>query len=52
MKTRILSMFDRVEVLARLSRSGNPVRQPGDVESPAQLLDPHGGAAAALIIGG
>ncbi len=50
--SRALSMFDRVEVLARLSRSGNPVRQPGDVESPAQLLDPHGGAAVALIIGG
>ena len=50
--SRILSMFDRVEVLARLSRSGNPVRQPGDVESRAQLLDPKGGAAVALIIGG
>ncbi len=49
---RSLSMFSRVEVLARLSRSGNPVRQPGDVESPAQLLDPHGSAAVALIIGG
>ena len=50
--SRNLSMFDRVEVLARLSRSGSPMRQPGDVESPAQLLDPHGGAAVELIIGG
>jgi cytochrome c-type biogenesis protein CcmH len=50
--SRNLSMFDRVEVLARLSRSGSPTRQPGDVESPAQLLDPHGGAAVELIIGG
>ena len=39
---RLLSMFDRVEVLARLSRSGNPMRQPGDIESAAQVLDPKG----------
>ena len=50
--SRVLSMFDRVEVIARLSRSGNPIRQPGDLESPAQLLDPHAASTAALIIGG
>jgi cytochrome c-type biogenesis protein CcmH len=49
---RRLSMFERVEVVARLSRSGNPVRQPGDVESPAQTLDPHAGGAVSLVIGG
>jgi hypothetical protein len=50
--SRVLSMFDRVEVLARLSRSGNPMRQPGDVESAAQVLDPRGTDTIALIIGG
>ena len=50
--SRVLSMFDRVEVVARLSRSGNPIRQPGDLESPSQVLDPHTAATAALIIGG
>ena len=49
---RTLSMFDRVEVVARLSRSGNPMRQADDVESPVQLLDPRGSTSVALIIGG
>jgi cytochrome c-type biogenesis protein CcmH len=49
---RVLSMFDRVEVLARLSRSGNPVSQSGDVESAAVLLDPRGAEGVSLIIGG
>jgi cytochrome c-type biogenesis protein CcmH len=49
---RVLSMFDRVEVLARLSRSGNPMRQPGDVESAARVLDPRSEATIELIIGG
>jgi cytochrome c-type biogenesis protein CcmH len=49
---RTLSMFDRVEVLARLSRSGNPVRQPGDIESRIQSLDPRGSTTISLIIGG
>ena len=49
---RMLSMFERVEVVARLSRSGNPVRQPGDLESNSQLVDPHATQRTALIIGG
>ena len=50
--SRVLSMFDRVEVVARLSRSGNPMRQPDDIESPSQLIDPRTTPTAALIIGG
>ncbi len=49
---RVLSMFDRVEVLARLSRSGKPMRQPGDIESAAQVLDPRSDGTIELIIGG
>lgn len=49
---RMLSMFERIEVVARLSRSGNPVRQLGDVESKSQLVDPHATQSIALIIGG
>jgi cytochrome c-type biogenesis protein CcmH len=49
--SRVLSMFDQVEVLARLSLSGNPMRQPGDLESPSRLLDPHGAAPIVLTIG-
>jgi cytochrome c-type biogenesis protein CcmH len=48
---RVLSMFDQVEVLARLSLSGNPMRQPGDLESPIRLLDPHGTGPIVLTIG-
>ena len=48
---RVLSMFDQVEVLARLSLSGNPMRQPGDLESPIRLLDPHGAGPIVLTIG-
>ena len=50
--SRVLSMFDRVEVVARLSRSGNPMRQPDDIESPSQLIDPRTTPTTALIIGG
>ena len=28
-----ISAFERVSVMARLSRSGNPAAQPGDIES-------------------
>jgi hypothetical protein len=49
--SRVLSMFDRIEVVARLSRSGNPIRQPGDLESPAQTLDPHAAVPVTLTIG-
>ena len=49
--SRVLSMFDRVEVVARLSRSGNPIRQPGDLESAPQILDPHDPSPVALVIG-
>jgi hypothetical protein len=49
--SRVLSMFDRVEVVARLSRSGNPIRQPDDLESPPQLLDPHDAPPVTLTIG-
>lgn len=50
--TRVLSMFQRVEVVARLSLSGDPKRQPGDVESAAQVLDPRSADMVTLIIGG
>jgi cytochrome c-type biogenesis protein CcmH len=50
--SRVLSMFERVEVVARLSRSGDPIRQPGDLESPTQLIDPRTAPTAALVIGG
>ena len=50
--SRVLSMFDRVEVVARLSRSGNPMRQPDDIESPSQLIDPRSTPMTALVIGG
>jgi len=50
--SRVLSMFDRVEVVARLSRSGSPMRQPDDIESPSQMIDPRTTPTAALIIGG
>ncbi len=49
---RTLSMFERVEVVARLSRSGNPIRQSDDVESAAQTVDPRAGQSVVLIIGG
>ena len=49
---RVLSMFQRVEVLARLSRSGSPMRQPGDLESAAHVLDPRSDGTIELIIGG
>ncbi len=49
---RVLSMLDRVEVLARLSRSGNPMHEPGDVESVARVLDPRSNEAVELVIGG
>ncbi len=49
---RSLSMFDRVEVLARLSRSGDPMHHAGDVDSPIQSLDPRTSKPVSLIIGG
>jgi cytochrome c-type biogenesis protein CcmH len=49
---RVLSMFQRVEVLARLSLSGNPMRQPGDLESAVHVLDPRSDGTIELIIGG
>jgi cytochrome c-type biogenesis protein CcmH len=49
---RPLSMFDRIEVIARLSRSGNPTRQSGDVESSAVVLDPRAAQMVSLVIGG
>jgi hypothetical protein len=39
-------------VVARLSLSGDPKRQPGDVESAAQVLDPRSADPVELIIGG
>lgn len=50
--TRVLSAFQRVEVVARLSLSGDPKRQPGDVESAAHVLDPRNADPVELIIGG
>jgi cytochrome c-type biogenesis protein CcmH len=49
--TRNLDGFAEVEIVARLSRSGSPMRGPGDVESAARRIDPHSSAPIELIIG-
>lgn len=48
---RALSSLNEVEVVARLSRSGSPMRGAGDVESAARRIDPRSNAPVALIIG-
>lgn len=47
---RDLSSVPKVQLLARLSASGNAIRQPGDIETPAQSVKP-GTAGIVLEIG-
>lgn len=45
-----LSGFERVKISARISKSGQPVAKPGDLESAAQLVQVAEGAAVSLTI--
>lgn len=47
---RALSGFDEVSVLARLSRSGSPTSQPGDVESEIVRVRPLDRPAVSLLL--
>ena len=47
---RKLSDFSRVVVEARISRSGNPIAQPGDLQAVSAVLDPHARGDVRLII--
>ena len=47
---RTLSRFDKVAVLARLSRSGSPTSQPGDVESEIVQVRPLDRPAVSLLL--
>jgi cytochrome c-type biogenesis protein CcmH len=49
---RLLSQFDRVEVLARLSQSGTPARQAGDLEAAAEPVNPREQPRVTLTLGG
>ncbi|MBB3807373.1 cytochrome c-type biogenesis protein CcmH [Xanthomonas arboricola] len=51
MPTRPLSSLDKVQVLARLSRSGNAMRQADDVESVPVTVELPAGAPVELVIG-
>ncbi|RBK99694.1 cytochrome C biogenesis protein, partial [Xanthomonas oryzae pv. oryzae] len=51
MPTRTLSSLDTVQVLARLSRSGNAMRQADDVESVPVMVELPGKNELELIIG-
>lgn len=51
MPTRTLSSLDTVQVLARLSRSGNAMRQPDDVESAPVIVHMPSNTEVQLIIG-
>ncbi|MCL1498061.1 tetratricopeptide repeat protein [Xanthomonas nasturtii] len=51
MPTRTLSSLDKVQVLARLSRSGNAMRQADDVESMPAVVELPAGAPVELVIG-
>lgn len=51
MPTRTLSALDRVQVLARLSRSGNAMRQTDDVESAPVMVQLPSKTEVELIIG-
>lgn len=50
MPTSKLSQLDRVEIIARISASGDATAQPGDFESAPALVDIGPDAAAALMI--
>ncbi|HEU4590508.1 MAG TPA: hypothetical protein VFS13_06325 [Steroidobacteraceae bacterium] len=47
---RRLSNYSRVVVEARISRSGNPIAQPGDLQAVSAVLDPHSKAPVRLTI--
>ncbi|KGR42964.1 tetratricopeptide repeat protein [Xanthomonas vasicola] len=51
MPTRTLSSLDKVQVLARLSRSGNAMRQADDVESAPVMVELPAAAPVELVIG-
>lgn len=51
MPTRTLSSLDTVQVLARLSRSGNAMRQADDVESVPVMVELPTAAPVELVIG-
>ncbi len=43
-----LSSFERIEVVARVAKSGNPVAQPGDLQGSAGIVKP--GAKVSIVI--
>ncbi len=47
-----LSGFPQVVVGARVSRTGNAMPQPGDIEVFSPALDPHGKGSVELVLGG
>jgi len=47
-----LSGFPQVVVGARVSRTGNAMPQPGDIEVFSSALDPHANASVELVLGG
>jgi cytochrome c-type biogenesis protein CcmH len=47
---RKLSNFSRVIVEARVSRSGDPIAQPGDLQAVSAVLDPHSASDLRLVI--
>ena len=47
---RTLSRFDEVAVLARLSRSGSPISQPGDIETEIVQVRPLDRPAVSLLL--
>ncbi|MCS3810713.1 tetratricopeptide repeat protein [Xanthomonas sp. 4461] len=51
MPTRALSSLEKVQVLARLSRSGNAMRQADDVESVPVMVELSAGVPVDLVIG-
>jgi cytochrome c-type biogenesis protein CcmH len=50
--SRLLSQFEQVEVLARLSQSGTPTRGPGDLEAAASPVRPSEQPRLSLRLGG
>jgi cytochrome c-type biogenesis protein CcmH len=46
---RLLSAFDRVEIVARVSRSGDPMAQPGDWYGQNTISNPPGGPIEIVI---
>lgn len=50
--SRLLSQFEQVEVLARLSQSGTPARQAGDLEAAASPVRPSEQPRLSLTLGG